>query len=92
MMWRDPIKITEPFGSKTVGTMLLMASFVALCQLDLFLGLSAFAAALALYWGERRVTLLMFVSIAVPVFVFILFDQVFEIRFPRGILTNLWYG
>lgn len=92
MMWRDPIRITEPFGSKTLGTVLLMAGFVALCQLDLFLGLSAFAGSLALYWGERRLAFLLFVSIVVPVFVFMLFDQVFEIRFPRGILTNLWYG
>ncbi|MFK7858126.1 MAG: tripartite tricarboxylate transporter TctB family protein [Granulosicoccus sp.] len=92
MMWRDPIKITEPFGSKTLGTLILMVGFVALCQFDLFLGLSVFAGALAFYWGERRMALLLLVSIVVPVFVFVLFDQVFEIRFPRGIVTNLWYG
>lgn len=92
MMWRDPIKITEPFGSKTLGTLLLMAGFVALCQVDLFLGLSVFAGTLAFYWGERRIPLLLLVSLAVPVFVFLLFDQIFEIRFPRGVLTNLWYG
>lgn len=92
MMWRDPIRITEPFGSKTLGTLLLMVGFVALCQVDLFLALAVFASTLAIYWGERRIQLLALVAVVVPVFVFILFDQVFEIRFPRGVLTNLWYG
>ena len=27
-----------------------------------------------------------------PLVIFLLFDQIFEIRFPRGLLTNLWYG
>lgn len=92
MMWRDPIKVIEPFGSKTLGTLLLMIGFVAICQLDLFLGLGVFACALAFYWGERRIPLLLLVGLFMPVFVFLLFDQIFEIRFPRGILTNLWYG
>lgn len=92
MMWLDPIKITEPLGSKTFGTVLLMTAFVALCQVDLFLGLAVFAGALSFYWGERRIKLLMLVVIVVPVCVFVLFDQIFEIRFPRGVLTNLWYG
>ena len=92
MMWRDPIRITEPFGSKTLGTLCLMVGFVALCQIDLFLGLAVFAGVLAFYWGERRISQLLLVTFIVPVLVFLLFDQVFEIRFPRGILTNLWYG
>ena len=92
MMWRDPIKIIEPFGSKTLGTLLLMVLFAALCQLDLFLALALFAGALAFYWGERRLPAMILVVLVVPVFVFLLFDQVFEIRFPRGLLTNLWYG
>lgn len=34
----------------------------------------------------------MTVGLVMPVAIFFLFDQVFEIRFPRGLLTNLWYG
>jgi len=92
MLWRDPVKVVEPFGSKTLGTLLLMVVFVALVQLDLFIGLSVFASALAFYWGERRISFLALVGFVVPVVVFILFDQVFEIRFPRGLLTDHWYG
>jgi hypothetical protein len=32
------------------------------------------------------------VAIVSPALVFFLFDMVFRIRFPRGLLTNLWYG
>jgi len=92
MAWRDPIRVIEPFGSKTLGSLLLMVIFVALSTLDLFLALGVFACLLAFYWGERRIHYLVLVGLVVPVLVFFLFDQVFEIRFPRGVLTNLWYG
>jgi len=42
--------------------------------------------------GERSFLRLIMVGLVVPVTVFFLFDQVFKIRFPRGLLTNLWYG
>jgi putative tricarboxylic transport membrane protein len=32
------------------------------------------------------------VSVLSPTLIFLLFDQVFRIRFPRGLLTNIWYG
>lgn len=92
MLWRDPVRVIEPMGSKTLGSLLLMIIFVALTQVDLFLALAVFATLLALYWGERRVSRLLIVGLAVPVGVFFLFDQVFKIRFPRGLLTNMWYG
>ncbi len=92
MMWRDPVRIAEQSGSKTVGTMVLMVVFAGLTTIDLFLALAVFAAVLAFYWGERRVGFLVLVGLIVPVLVFFLFDRVFEIRFPRGLLTNLWYG
>ncbi len=92
MIWRDPVRIVEPMGSKTIGTLVLMVLFALLTQIDLFLALAIFAASLSLFWGERRFSRLLIVGLAVPVTVFFLFDQVFKIRFPRGLLTNLWYG
>ena len=92
MAWRDPVRITEPFGSKTLGSMVLIGLFVAISNIDLFLALGIFAAMLCFYWGERVITRIIGVGLIVPVAVFFLFDQVFEIRFPRGLLTNLWYG
>lgn len=92
MVWRDPVRVIEPMGSKTMGTLLLMLLFVALVQIDLFLALAIFACLLALYWGERKIHNLLLVGLAVPIGVFFLFDQIFKIRFPRGLLTNMWYG
>ena len=75
-----------------LGILGLMALFAALTTLDFFLAFGVFAAALAMLWGERRPLLLAVVGVVVPLGVFLLFDLVFEIRFPRGVLTGLWYG
>ena len=92
MIWRDPVTVVEPMGKKTPGTIVLMALFVGLCSIDLFIALGLFAVALSVYWGERRLVLLATVGLVVPVAIFFLFDLVFKIRFPRGVLTNMWYG
>ena len=92
LIWRDPVRVREALGRTTWGSLALLALFVALARVDFFLGLGAVAAGLAALWGERRALALVFVGIAMPLAVFLLFDQVFEIRFPRGLLTGLWYG
>jgi hypothetical protein len=72
--------------------MALMAVFAGLAQIDIFLALGIFAAALAALWGERRMAALGLVGVVVPATIFFVFDLVFDIRFPRGLLTNIWYG
>ncbi len=92
MAWRDPpVAVGNP-GRTTWLTLLLMAVFAALTPVDFFLALGVFAVLLAALWGERRPAALAVVGALVPLAVFILFDQAFEVRFPRGILTSLWYG
>ena len=92
MAWRDPpVAVGNP-GRKTWLTLLLMAVFAALTLVDFFLALGVFAVLLAALWGERRPAALGAVGALVPLAVFLLFDQAFEVRFPRGILTSLWYG
>lgn len=92
MMWRDPVKFTERVSPMTWATLGMLGGFVLLMQIDFFLALGTFAASLAFLWGERRPTNLAIVGVAVPGFIFFLFDFVFKVRFPRGALTNLWYG
>ncbi len=92
MAWRDPVRVRDRLAGSTVGTMALLAGFAALTGIDLFLAIGAFATALALLWGERRLPVLVLVGALVPAAIFFAFDQVFEIRFPRGLLTSLWYG
>ena len=92
MAIRDPIRIEGSFGRKPLGTLVLMGAFVALCSIDFFLALGVFAGLLTVFWGERRIGMILLVGILIPLFVFFLFDLGFEIRFPKGALTNLWYG
>jgi len=92
MVVRDPIQVEGSFGSKPLGTLILMIVFVALCSIDFFLALGVFAGLLTVFWGERRLGMVLLVGVLVPLFIFFLFDLGFEIRFPKGRLTNLWYG
>lgn len=70
----------------------LLIGFPLLAMVDLFLALGIFGVLLTGLWGERRWWALILVGLVIPIAVFLLFDMVFEIRFPRGLLTNLWYG
>lgn len=92
MAWFDPVKLTERVSRQTLYTLAAMALFVALVQVDLFIALGVFALTLSLLWGERRPAILGLVALVVPFAIFVIFDQAFQIRFPRGVLTNLWYG
>lgn len=90
--WLDPIRVKERLSNTVLGTIALFGVFAALSLVDLFLGLGVFAGALAAYWGERRLAVIAIIGVVLPTAIFFLFDLVFEIRFPRGLLTNLWYG
>ena len=92
MTWLDPIKVDKRLDSKTVGSLVLLGVFGGLTFIDLFLALGSVAALLAMFWGEHRWHVVIGIGLMMPVLIFLLFDQVFEIRFPRGVLTNLWYG
>ncbi len=92
MIWLDPIVVDKRLDSKTVGSLVLFGVFGGLTFIDLFLALGTVAALLAMFWGERRWQAVVGIGLMMPALIFLLFDQVFEIRFPRGVLTNLWYG
>ncbi|REC93837.1 tripartite tricarboxylate transporter TctB family protein [Kushneria indalinina] len=72
-------------------TVLLMALFAALLVLNLFLvALVVVTPGAALMWGERRPLMLIIMALA-PLAAIVLFDMVFEVRFPRSPLMNLYY-
>ncbi len=91
MIFDKPVE-HDPIGINVWTSLGLFVVFALLAQIDLFLGLGVFAGALAWSWGERRIWSLGIVGIVSPALIFFLFDLVFRIRFPRGLLTNLWYG
>ena len=92
LIFRDDSKAPEPLTRMVQMTIGLLIGFLLIAEIDLFLGLGLFAVSLTALWGERRAWALVLVGIIAPVAVFVLFDGIFEVRFPRGLLTNLWYG
>ena len=59
--------------------------------LDFFLAISILSIFVSYYWGERRLLYLLLVSIIFPTIVFIFFETILGLRFPAGIITNLYY-
>lgn len=88
----EPEDIARAMSPNVWKTMGLFVVFAVVAPVDLFLGLGVFGLCLTALWGEHRIWTLILVAVIAPLFIFLLFDQVFEIRFPRGLLTNLWYG
>ena len=60
--------------------------------LDFFLGISVLSILVSYFWGEKRLIYLIFVGIIFPIIVFIFFETILGLRFPPGIITNLYYG
>ena len=78
---------------ETWVTVLLMGVFYLITTYaDMFLGLAVVIFLMCIAWGERRYWLAALVAVLTPASIFFLFDLVLEVRFPRGILTNLYYG
>ena len=60
--------------------------------LDFFLGISVLSILVSFFWGERRIFYLLLVAIIFPIIVFIFFETILGLRFPGGIITNLYYN
>ena len=60
--------------------------------LDFFLGISVLSILVSYFWGEKRLIYLIVVGIIFPIIVFIFFETILGLRFPSGIITNLYYG
>jgi hypothetical protein len=77
----------------TWGSIGLLALFYPLTvYLDMFIGIAVVMFLMCLLWGERRWYVATAVALVTPVAIFFLFDLVLRVRFPRGVLTNLYYG
>lgn len=80
-------------GVQTWGSIGLLVIFYPLTvYLDMMIAIAVVMFAMCLLWGEKRVHVAAAVALATPVLVFFLFDLVLKVRFPRGVLTNLYYG
>lgn len=81
----------EPFP--TWGSLALLGVFYLLTvSLDMFIGIAVVMFLLCLLWGERRIYVAATVALVTPIAIFLLFNFVLKVRFPRGILMNWYYG
>jgi hypothetical protein len=84
-------RVSQP-PATWISIVLMAVFYVLATYVDMFIALIVVMFIMTIVWGERRIWLAALVSVLTPVSIFLLFDLVLEIRFPRGILTNLYYG
>ena len=86
--WKAEKKLPKTFFL----TLLSFLIFVVISKtLDFFLAISVLSIFVSYNWGERRIFYLLLVSIIFPILVFIFFETILGLRFPPGIITNIYY-
>ena len=87
-----PWKIEKKLPKTFFLTLLSFILFVIVSKtLDFFLAISLLSIFVSYCWGERRLFYLILVSIIFPIIVFIFFETILGLRFPPGIITNIYY-
>jgi len=82
----------RPLLWQTWVTVALVVVFAVLAlTLDMFLGLAVALFGLSLTFGERRIWVAAAVAVLTPAIIFFAFDLGLGVRFPRGVLTELYY-
>ncbi len=89
---KKPWKLEKKLPKAFFITLFNFVLFVVVSKyLDFFLAISILSIFVSYHWGERRVLYLLLVSIIFPIIVFIFFETILGLRFPGGIITNLYY-
>jgi hypothetical protein len=78
----------------TWSSMLLFLVFYILIQVsgDMFVAIPVVMFLMGLTWGQKKIWISLTNAIITPISIFFLFDYVLQVRFPRGWLTNIYYG
>ena len=86
--WKKEKKLPKTFFL----TILSFIFFILISKtLDFFLAISVLSIFVSYNWGEKRIFYLILVGIIFPFIVFVFFEMVLGLRFPPGIITNLYY-
>ena len=89
---KKPWKIKKKLPQSFFLTLLSFVFFILISKtLDFFLAISLLSFFVSYCWGERRFFYLILVSIIFPIIVFIFFETILGLRFPPGIITNIYY-
>ena len=90
---KNPWKVEKKLPKSFYLTILSFFMFVVISKtLDFFLAISALSIFVSYYWGEKRIFYLLLVGIIFPVIVFVFFETILGLRFPPGIITNIYYS
>ena len=90
---KNPWKVRKKLPKSFFLTLFSFVIFVIVSKtLDFFLAISALSIFVSYYWGEKRIIYLLLVGIIFPVIVFIFFETILGLRFPPGIITNIYYS
>ena len=90
---RNPWKIEKKLPNTFFKTLYSFILFVIIAKtLDFFLAISLLSLLISYFWGEKRIFYLLVVSIIFPVIVFVFFETILGLRFPPGIITNIYYN
>ena len=89
---KKPWKIEKKLPKTFFLTLFSFILFAIVSKtLDFFLAISLLSIFVSYCWGERRLFYLILVSIIFPIIVFIFFETILGLRFPPGIITNIYY-
>ena len=90
---KNPWKLQKKLPKSFFLTLLSFLIFVVISKtLDFFLAISALSIFVSYCWGEKRIVYLFIVGIIFPGIVFVFFETILGLRFPPGILTNIYYS
>lgn len=91
--WKSPPKSVAWGEHHTWSTIVLFVVFYFVTvHIDLFIAIAVVMFVMCYLWGERRMLVAGAVSLVTPITMFFMFDLVLKVRFPRGLLTNWYYG
>ncbi len=87
--WKKQKKLEKPFFL----TLSFFILFILIAKfIDFFLAIGSLSFLVSYFWGEKKIFYLLLVSILFPIVVFIFFETILGLRFPNGIITNLYYN
>ena len=90
---KKPWKVEKKLPKSFFFTLFSFILFIIISKtLDFFLAISVLSIFVSYYWGEKRILYLLLVSIFFPLIVFIFFETILGLRFPPGIITNIYYN
>ena len=90
---KNPWKVEKKLPKSFFLTFLSFLIFILISKtLDFFLAISALSIFVSYCWGEKRIIYLLLVGIIFPVIVFVFFETILGLRFPPGIITNIYYS